>query len=230
MPHGWTHLCVPHIDSHNALAGSSQGRAPAGADAPREWTRLWPANDGRALLANGGPPGAPVLWLWEACADASQARALQLAWQLHVLSAEAGAGSGCLCERHSPRDLEACRSKDTAEPDLAAARCSPAVNAHLQFLHTTPPGSACHEYSVLHAIACPAETPGNMCMAHSEHPAACRDPVGGACRRRHKSWARSRHLWLLPVAACAQALSAGRRACKRRCTRCLRSALAAAAA
>lgn len=67
------------------LAGCAHGCALAGAVAPREWTRLWPASDGRALLAAGGAPGAPVLWLWEAAADASQARANP---QLHVAAAE----------------------------------------------------------------------------------------------------------------------------------------------
>ena len=73
---------------HTHLAGLVLICALAGAEAPREWTRLWPASDGRALLAAGGAPGAPVLWLWEAAADAAQARALFRTLQLHLAAAE----------------------------------------------------------------------------------------------------------------------------------------------
>ena len=40
------------------------------------------------MLAAGDAPGAPVLWLWEAAADASQARALPQTLQLHAVAAE----------------------------------------------------------------------------------------------------------------------------------------------
>jgi hypothetical protein len=43
--------------------------APAAAEALSAWTRLWPADDGSALLARGGAPEAPELWLWEPGGD-----------------------------------------------------------------------------------------------------------------------------------------------------------------
>jgi hypothetical protein len=43
--------------------------ALAAAEAPSAWTRLWPADDGSALLARCGAPEAPELWLWEPGGD-----------------------------------------------------------------------------------------------------------------------------------------------------------------